>query len=78
MCICPTPTEPDIVGGVDGGDDVPKPVDSVPPPPRCVLPGIYVKNPDLLGLDLSHHPSTFLHINEVQIVVVCLLGCVLG
>lgn len=47
------------------GDDLPEvevPSQSIP---RRVLPGIQMAIPDLLGADLSRHPSAHLHANEV-------------
>lgn len=74
-CIRPICADPD--DDVEGDDDIPKPDDSVPPSLRHTLPGIHVDTPDLLGLDLSRHPSAFLYANEVRNFFVYLLRCLL-
>lgn len=61
----------------EGHDDIPKLDDSVPPSLRHTLPGIHVYTPNLLGSNLSRHPSAFLYANEVRNFFVCLLGCLL-
>lgn len=62
-CIRPIHVDPEEA--VDVADGVPDTDAFVSPTRGGTLPGALVAMPDLLGLDLSHHPSAYLCANEV-------------
>lgn len=69
-CIRPIRVDPeaDVAAGVPDLDD------PFPPTRGHTLPDIRVEMPDLLSSDLSHHPSAYLHANEVYGRFTCFLG----